>query len=457
MYYTPTPRLFLRFLALVYLSAFVSLAVQITGLVGAGGILPAVQFLDQVREAFGAGRFLAFPTLAWLSASDAFLRFLCWGGAVLALAALAGRFVVPLFALLWILYFSLVVAGQDFLSFQWDILLLEAGFLAVFLPLHLRLVTWLYRALLFRLMFSSGAVKLASGDSAWHDLTALRYHYETQPIPNTVAWLVHQLPARFQTFSTIVMFAIELAVPFLIFAPGRLRRLAGVILIGFQAFIALTGNYAFFNILAAALCIPLFFDPPAVPPPPWKRATAVAGAVWILAAGAVQLATLAVRPPPALILIWAPLARYYVVNSYGLFALMTTSRPEIIIQGSNDGETWLDYEFPYKPGDPRRHPPFVAPHQPRLDWQMWFAALDDHRASPWFTNLMVRLLEGSSQVLALLEKNPFPHAPPHYIRAIRYDYHFTDLAVLRRDGSWWRRTYTGLYFPAATRHNEPRP
>ena len=443
--------LFLRLLAVAYLSAFLSLAVQITGLVGSRGILPAGEFLDQVRQGLGPLAYWSFPTLAWISAGDGFLRFLCWGGAALALAALAGRWPVPLFAALWIFYLSLVVAGQDFLGFQWDGLLLEAGFLAIGLPLAPRIVTWLCRVLLFRLMFSSGVVKLASGDPAWRDLTALRYHYETQPIPDPVAWFAHQLPARFQTFSCVAMFGVELVVPFLIFAPGRVRRIGGVVLIGFQALIALTGNYAFFNLLAAVLCVPLFFDPADGESwPYWKRVAGLSLAAWIAAAGLVQLTSLFTRPPDGALLVWGPLARYNIVNSYGLFAVMTTRRPEIIVQGSHDGETWLDYEFPYKPGDLKRRPPFVAPHQPRLDWQIWFAALGEHRQSPWFTNLMARLLEGSPEVLRLIERNPFPGAPPRYVRALRYDYHFTDFAARRAEGAWWRRTYTDLYFPVGS-------
>jgi hypothetical protein len=447
--------LFLRLHALVYLAAFLSLAVQITGLVGSRGLLPAARFLEETRREMGAHGYWAFPTLAWLNPSDGFLQFLCWGGAVVALAALVVRRPAMLFAPLWFLWLSLVVVGQDFLSFQWDILLLESGFLAMFLPLRPQVVAWLYRALLFRLMFSSGVVKLTSGDQTWRDLTALQYHYETQPIPNAVAWFVHQVPAWVQTVSCAVMFAVELAVPFLIFGPPRVRRASGVVLIALQALIAATGNYAFFNLLAALLCVPLFYDVPAAEPEPgWKRAASLALAGWILAAGLVQLTSLFTQPPAGALLVWGPLSRWNIVNSYGLFAVMTTSRPEIVVQGSLDGEIWRDYEFRYKPGDLKRRPPFVAPHQPRLDWQMWFAALGEHRQNLWFTNLMVRLLEGSPEVQALLGKNPFPDRPPRYVRAVRHDYRFTDWGVLRREGGWWRREYTGLYFPPASLRGE---
>ena len=139
---------------------------------------------------------------------------------------------------------------------------------------------------------------------------------------------------------------------------------------------------------------------------------------------------------------------FLVANRYGLFAVMTTDRPEIIVEGSNDRENWLPYEFKYKAGDLRRRPAFVQPHQPRLDWQLWFAALGNVRQSPWFFNLCGRLLEGSPAVLKLLAKNPFPDGPPKHIRAVVYDYHFSSADEKRREGVWWRRKTKRLYCPA---------
>ena len=143
------------------------------------------------------------------------------------------------------------------------------------------------------------------------------------------------------------------------------------------------------------------------------------------------------------------------INSYGLFAVMTTTRPEIVVEGSNDRLTWLAYHFKWKPGDPKRRPAFVAPHQPRLDWQMWFAALGDYRGNPWFVNFLVRLAKGSPEVLALLEENPFPDKPPRYLRAVLYEYHFTDFATRHATGDWWLRERKGLYCPEiALRQND---
>jgi predicted DCC family thiol-disulfide oxidoreductase YuxK len=480
---------FLRALGLVYLVAFVSLWTQIHGLLGDNGVLPVGPFISAARQfcdnnGLGADRFRLLPTFAWWNASDRALSVQCAAGVVLAGLLVAGIAPAPCLLLLWLIYLSLATAGRDFLSFQWDNLLLEAGFLAVFLaPLQLRprpsrapppsrLVLGLLRWLLFRLMFESGVVKLASGDPTWRNLSALTFHYETQPLPTWLGWYAHQLPVWFQKGSCLGMFAIELAVPFLIFAPRRLRLLGAGALAGLQVLILLTGNYTFFNWLTLALCLLLLDDtalehllprrlraaPPAAaagttgrPPRAWPRAVTIGLAVVILPVSVWQLCgTLGWRPaglrPVAAVAGW--LAPFRSVNHYGLFAVMTTRRPEIILEGSDDGVTWRPYEFKYKPGDVKRRPAFIAPHQPRLDWQMWFAALGSYRENPWFVNLCVRLLQGSPEVLALLRTNPFPEAPPRFIRAELYDYHFTNFTERRQTGAWWSRRREREYLPS---------
>jgi predicted DCC family thiol-disulfide oxidoreductase YuxK/uncharacterized membrane protein YphA (DoxX/SURF4 family) len=469
--------LFLRFVGLCYLAAFVSLWVQVRGLIGSRGILPVAELLDAVRAQAGGARWDLFPTLCWLDAGDRFLNLLCGAGAAASLLALAG--VAPAWSLLvcWASYLSLSVAGQVFLEFQWDTLLLETGLLAIFLaPRGLRLsraatppsplVLFLLRWLLFRLIFASGYVKLASGDPAWRNLSALRYHYETQPLPPWSAWFMHQLPAWFQTISCLVMFGIELGAPFLVFAPRRLRLFAFGALVFLQVAIASTGNYAFFNLLALALAVLLADD--AVFPQRWQRRQAegmAAGRRWprpvvALVAGVVllvsgaQTAAMVLRPrsfPAPVVRVARAIQPFRSVNGYGLFAVMTTSRPEISIEGSDDGVTWRPYAFRWKPGDPARRPRFVAPHQPRLDWQMWFAALGSAEESPWLLRFVGRLLEGSPEVLSLLAGNPFPGRPPRYIRAVLYDYRFTDVGQRRATGAWWRREETGLYLPVISR------
>jgi lipase maturation factor 1 len=452
--------------------AFASLGVQIVGLVGADGIAPVAPGLRALAQTTGSARFFSLPTLFWLDASDGALRTFCWAGVAVAVLLICD--VAPAFCLvlLWAGYLSLVTVGQEFLSFQWDSLLLEAGLLAVFVaPWRFRprlaqpseppaVFRWLLWFLLFRLVFSSGLVKLLSGDPAWRGLTALTFHYETQPLPTWPAWYAHQLPAWFHRFSEVVMFAIELIAPFLIAGPRRLRHLAGGLLIALQALIALTGNYAYFNLLTVALCLLLFDDAALAPilgrlalrePEPdafLPRRPAVAVAALLAILGLVPLIRLLDRRlGSSLPVRWVSglVQPFHLANGYGLFAVMTTERPEIVVEGSADGETWRAYAFRFKPGDPGRRPAFVAPHQPRLDWQMWFAALGQCRDSPWLYGLFQRLLEGSPPVLGLLADDPFPERPPRYVRALVYDYRFASAEERARTGHWWRRGEPRLF------------
>ena len=487
--YFLTRWIFLRALGVIYLIAFVSLWTQINGLIGHNGILPAGQFMaaaGQQCDARGIGleRYHLLPTLCWFNASDGFLHFQCATGSILAALLIVGVAPVPCLGLLWLLYLSLATIGRDFLGFQWDNLLLEAGFLAIFfaplqwLPRKLlgetpppRIVLWLLRLLLFKLMFSSGCVKLFSGDPNWRNLTALTFHYQTQPLPTWIGWYAQQLPLWFQRMSCAGMFGIELGAPFLIFAPRRLRFCGGAAIAFLQILILLTGNYTFFNCLTLALCLlllddfalmkltPLKFRPVFAPVTRhvslathwhWPRAVTIPLAVVILAISLFQMSLMfGARPvwflPAAVADLW--LSPFRTVNSYGLFAVMTTERREIVVEGSDDGVTWREYEFKYKPGDVTRWPAFVAPHQPRLDWQMWFAALGNYQQNPWFANFCDRLLQGSPEVLALLEKNPFPGHPPRYLRAELYDYRFTNFAERRATAAWWKREFIGEYLP----------
>ncbi|HUD98551.1 MAG TPA: lipase maturation factor family protein [Bryobacteraceae bacterium] len=443
--------LFLRALGAIYLIAFVSFGVQAAGIIGSQGILPVANYLHGMREELGARAFWYAPTVFWLNASDLTLRIAWIAGAACAIILMLGFFRRACLIVLLILYVSISTAGQDFWSFQWDILLTEAGFLAIFAD-DSRGRMWLFRWLLFRLMFMSGVVKLMSGDPAWRNLTALSYHYETQPLPTPIAWYMYQLPMWFQKASTVFVFFVEVLVPFVIFAPFKLRRVAAVLLIGLQVLILLTGNYTFFNLLAIALCIFLFADPPARlarPETRGHRTVTLALMVFVVTTSGLQLLEMfhVPLPPPAEgYLVWISPLR--LVNSYGLFAVMTTTRPEIVVEGSNDGASWTPYEFRYKPGDVNRAPAWVAPYQPRLDWQMWFAALGNADENRWFYNFVARLLQGSAPVLGLLKRNPFPNGPPRYIRAVVYDYQFTNFAERRQTGSWWRRTEKGNYLPA---------
>jgi len=452
---------FLRLLAIVYAAAFMSLAVQITGLIGTAGILPLQEYLTAAAQTFGATRFLAVPTIFWLGGTDEILRIACWAGVVFSTLLFVGKLPRLMLILMFLLYLSLCSVGQDFLAFQWDALLLEAGFLAIFLG-RARIVVWLFRWLVFRLYFLSGAVKLLSRDPTWRNFTALDFHFHTQPLPVRLAWYADKLPGWLQHGNTFLVLAIEIGVPFLIFAPRRIRHFGASLLIALQVLILLTGNYAFFNLLTLALCVFLFDDrtfqrlipkrsslPAGGSPGRLNRAVIAGLTAFILILSAARLTeTFHGELPEPLRFLARVTAPFQVVNSYGLFSIMTTTRPEIIVEGSNDGETWLAYEFRYKPGDLNRPPRWAAPHQPRLDWQMWFAALSDYKSNLWFVAFAARLLESSPPVLALLEKNPFPNYPPRFVRAMVYEYSFTDWETRRRTGAWWKRTPLGVYLPA---------
>ena len=470
--------LFLRLLGLVYFLAFASLTPQILGLVGSDGLLPIARYLEAANEVWGSDAYYRLPTLAWISASDFTLTAFCWIGMGLALLAIAGLAPVVTFGALWILYLSITVAGQDFLQFQWDILLLETGLLGMlYAPLGwwprlasarppLTAVRWLVWGLAFKLTFLSGITKLTSGDETWWGFTALRYHYETQPLPTWVGWYAHNLPEWFGTLSVGVMFVIELVVPFLIFVPSRFRRVraaACAALCLLQILIAVTGNYGFFNVLTLALYLSLLDDAVVgrllprwlvrdrsatpldrqVPEPrPWRIAVAVV-AVPLALLSALTVVREVARPaslPTAASAALGWVAPVRAINGYGLFRTMTTDRPEIILEASPDGTTWAEHAFRWKPGHLAGRPRFVQPHMPRLDWQMWFAALGPRQQAHWLIPLAERLLEGSPAVLALLDASPFVDAPPRFVRFVLYRYHFTTSAE-GAEGDWWRREF----------------
>lgn len=482
--------LFLRMLGVVFGIAFLSCWTQIQGLVGSRGLLPADAFVAQAHSTLGGAAYWRFPSWYWLYPHDVTLHLLCAPGVLASALLIAGIAARLNLLLLWTTYLSIVAVSQDFMSFQWDILLIETGFLAMFLAPGAwlprlsreappsRLAVWLLRFLLFRLLFTSGVVKL--GDDTWQSLSALAYHYGTQPLPTPVAWYLWHAPLWFNELSTLFALTVELVVPFAVFAPRRLRMLGGMVLIAFQCLIMLTGNFGFFNLTAITLCVLLFDDDalrsvvprrlvplatlaeaPRRPRRLWSRVVRGVAAAVLATLGVLQFSRAVERhvDAPAA---WSPLASLWldhvagplepvvawveplrIVNPYGLFAFMTTTRPEIVIEGSRDGETWLAYEFPYKAGDPTRRPRWAAPHQPRLDWQMWFAALGEANQTRWFPALMVRLLQGEPSVLALLDRNPFSESPPTYVRATRYEYAFSDLG----ETAWWTRRALAPYYP----------
>jgi len=461
-----TARLVLDGLALVYLAAFLSMAVQITGLVGRSGLLPLADYLHAVAQAHpGAERYWLYPTLFWIRASDKLLATACWTGAAASLSMIwrgGPRWLHGvLLAIAFVLWLSIFYAGQVFTDFQWDLLLLEAGFLALAFHRHPTLMIWLVRWLMFRFMLMSGWVKF-TGDSAWLDLSALRRHFETQPLPSPLAWTASQLPQGLLSAATFATLAIELLLPFFIWLPRRLRFAAAGLFIAFQFAIAATGNYGWFNLLVVVLCLGLFDDaairswmPARLHQRPAGHAgerrtpslglATLAGACVVL--GLLQLVETWRSPAPSHAYARAldTLGTLHVVNRYGPFRILSAERVEIVIEASDDGRAWREIEFRYKPGAPGRPPGWNLPHQPRLDWQMWFAAMGTQRENPWFARLLLRVLQGSPEVAALLA--PSHGRPPHFIRAVAYDYRFASPPERAR-GDWWTRRQIGLYFPA---------
>ena len=504
--------LFLRLLAVVHLTAFASAWTQLAGLIGPHGLLPAQPFFDAVLRELGAAEARdQLPSLCWfIGAGPTALTALCAAGVVLSVLLFAGIAPAPALLGLWACYLSLCGAGQVFFNFQWDALLLETTLLAVFLapwkflPLWRtheppRLARLLLVWLLFRLMLLSGAVKLLSGDLSWRDLTALTFHYETQPLPTPLAYYAHQLPAWLHRAACAGMFTVELIVPFFFFAPRALRHRAALLTLALMLLIALTGNYTYFNFLTATLCLLclddaalahlLPFVPRRIPhlchvirdklfrrlplsrhairdpftastPPPlsaepsrWHLWSVRLFATFVLLYTTLDTLPALVRglgPIPGFTPVATALAPYRSFNRYGLFAVMTNPRAELIFEGSDDSRTWLPYEFPHKPGDLARAPSWVAPHQPRLDWQLWFAALGSPTQNRWVLSLGEHLLRGTPEVLALLQHNPFASKPPRSLRIVRYEYHFTDPAQRAATGQVWRRTPLDFYLPPSS-------
>ena len=482
--YSWARRWFLRTLGVIYLIAFVSLWVQVDGLIGSNGISPINQFLPAVHDQLGGRAYSLLPTLCWFNSSNAFLHFLCGGGAVSSLLLIAGFVPVLSLIALFVFYLSLTIAGQTFLSFQWDILLLETGFLAIFLapwqiwpkrgrePPVSRAALFLLKLLLFKLMVMSGVVKLTSGDDSWgwlnHSfhwsaLTALDYHYWSQPLPTVFGWWADKSPEWFKHFSVAFCLAVEIIAPFFIWAPRRPRLIAAGLIVFLQIAIAVTGNYCLFNLITIVLCL-LLVDDAAIGR---KYATVIDrrcsyrlstyGAIAVIGVTLPINAWLiftAFKPdapwPRPLAAVYGRVEAFRIVNGYGLFRVMTKDRAEIVIEGSADGIDWLPYEFKWKPGDVKCAPGWCAPHQPRLDWQMWFAALGTPQQTPWFGGLTIRLLQGSADVNRLLAHNPFPDKPPRYIRAGFYRYRFTTTEEHRRSGAWWKRQELGEYLPTVS-------
>lgn len=458
---------FQRGLAVIYLVAFLSVACQFRALIGERGLLPAPRFLASVR-------FRQAPSIFHLHYSDRFFAAATWTGVALsaALAAGAGD-LVPLWAsmlmwaTLWALYLSIVNVGQTWFAFMWESLLLEAGFLAIFLgnddtapPV---LVLWLLRWLLFRLEFGAGLIKLR-GDPCWRDLTCLYYHHETQPLPGPLSWFFHHLPRPVHRVEVAANHVAQLIVPFALFAPQPAASAAAGFVIVTQLWLVASGNFAWLNWLTVVLALPVIggsatTDALGLPAPPDFEATPVWFEAMVLAVTAV-VAVLSYWPVRNLLsrrqLMNASFNPWHLVNTYGAFGSVGRARYEVVIEGTDEPEitgatAWKEYAFKGKPGDVRRLPPQVAPYHLRLDWMMWFAALSPAYAAPWLPAFLVALLDGDRTVLRLLRHNPFPDSPPTFVRARLYHYRFSSWRRLRTTGAWWDRRLVGDYIPPVTK------
>jgi len=437
-------------------------------------------------------QYLQLPTVFWWSTSDFMLNFVCVAGLTSAVFLLIGIGPVPLLVLCsYLLYLSIMHVSGEFLALQWDVLLLETGFHAFlaslfsfgfriyfhFLPdatIEPSKISWfLLWWLAFRLMFSSGLVKLTSGDPNWRNLKAMNYHYFTQPIPNPLSFFMHHRSEQFHRIETLATLAVELLVPFLIFGPSFLQPLAFLLLVSLNLMISLTGNYGFFNLLYSILCIPFlddkvltgnlfslmgflrFKEEYAMPTFSWTSMLIEAPLLVVMLSLSLvpfvhAFSSIDIIPlPPILLQIYSSLSTFYLVNSYGLFAVMTTARIELIIEGSHNGNDWYPYEFKYKPGNVFRRPPFIPGHMPRLDWRLWFLPLQPS-IPKWFLRFLEKLLEGNKSVLDLLAKPLHPQLrakPPSRIRVLLYAYTFSSYQQWKERGKWWDRKLLGRYIP----------
>jgi lipase maturation factor len=499
--------IFLRALGLIYLSAFYSLLFQIKGLIGPNGILPAADYLQAVIAALHAQSYWTVPTLLWFGASNGALMTLCCAGLVASLLVTLNLWPRASLLICFLCFVSFVSVARDFSGYQSDGMLLEAGFIALFFApagsrpglgadnppsrASLFLLQWEW----FRIYFESGVAKIGSGDLAWRQFTAMDDYYQNGPLPTWIGWYVQHLPHWFHASATFYTLVTELLIVWMLFLPRRFRIACFLIVTPFEISIIATANYTFLNYLVLLLGVLLLDDrflewilPQRFRE--WirgKGALGSAGAAGALAGAPERLSARAewrerftplrrafaglclglVFYSTTALLLWmfmpglplpeAPvraLEPFRIANSYRLFAVMTHERYEIEFQGTLDGKTWTAYPFRYKPQAINAAPGIYAPYQPRFEWNLWFASLGSWQQSRFVVWTEERLLKNEPDVLALFASNPFASAPPREVRAIKYQYWFTDLRMKRETGNWWRREDLGQYAPALERESD---
>jgi len=494
--------IFLRALGLIYYSAFFSLAFQIRGLIGPHGVLPAGEYLQAVAERFGHSGYWYAPTLLWISSSSHMLTGICWLGMIASLLLVLNFWPRGMLAVCFVCFLSFVSAAQDFSGYQSDGMLLEAGFISMFLapagfrpgwgeaspPSRASLFLLIWEG--FRIYFESGVAKIMGGDPQWRNFTALDEYYQNGPLPTWIGWHMQHLPHWFHAAIAFGTLALELGLAWMMFLPRRVRIVCFFILTPWQIGIILSANYTFLNYLVLALGFLLLDDRFLLPylPPFWKKSflatkeakplsesqaeqgwrkklwvqlsalkLAVAGVMltWIFYVTLAEMVWM-VKPVPLPTTPVSALEPFRIANRYGLFAVMTRGRYEIEFQGSDDGQTWVVYPFRFKPQDPGKAPRIYAPYQPRFDWNLWFASLSSWRREPIVVRTEQSLLRGDLDVLLLFSGNPFPHAPPRQVRAVIWQYWFSTPDEKRSQGMWWRRQLLGLYAPTLERQPDGR-
>ncbi|MBS0634168.1 MAG: lipase maturation factor family protein [Verrucomicrobia bacterium] len=464
--YTIIAHWFPRWLGAIYLCAFWPFLFQIKGLIGDNGILPTSSYLNLIAKLRPKDKYSIAPTLFWFRSDNRALMSVVVAGVICSILLLLGIYPPLMIALLWVLYFSIISAGQDFLGFGWEMFLQEVALNTFLLSLSdvPNIMVWLsINFLLFRFHVQSGAVKFQSKDPNWKNLSAVAYHYQSQPIPNATAWYVYKLPMWFHKFSCWMMFFIELVVPFFLFFSEDIRLAVCALFVGLQLFIYATGNFSYLNHMTAIFSLILLnntflerigFSLPEVSSTP-NLALTLAGSILF----GLQLLRFWDHffPSRAIHKLLSTFSSCHICNRYGIFAIMTCTRYEVVVEGSDDGATWQQYDFYHKPTDLKRRPTRISPYQPRLDWQAWFLPFRAFADEEWFQNFLTRLLEGTPDVLKLLRHNPFSEKPPKYIRAMMYIYEFTTFEEKKNTGLWWKRTLVGPYSPSFSLRTKPQP
>ena len=455
--YIISQTLFLRLIGVNFLFAFWSLKSQVLGLYGKNGIQP----MNLIFNGLDRKNMINIPSLFWFSQTDFFMQLVIYCGIFSSGAIILGNTDFWYYAISYIAYISFVIVGSPFLNYQWDAMLLETAFMCVFYSMtnppnvFMHYAIWIF---FVRFMVSAGLAKIKSGDKNWRELKSMNYHYWTQPLPNKIAWHIDKMSEDFHKASCAIALAIQVCLSPLLLSPLFIRKWIVLAQLFLQIMIALTGNYCFFNTMAVTFLVPF------IPDSYWSSIfidykininihfILLIAACFIVYNNATMFlkqffSNLITQDIAKVTQFHSKYQPFVISNPYGLFANMTTDRKEIIIEGSYDGENWKTYEFKYKPGDTKQYPIQVAPHQPRIDWQMWFASLSDFQSNPWFLNLMIRLVKNEKDVTSLIKYNPFENKPPAYLRAMFYQYTFTTKKEFQNTKNYWNRKLIGKYSP----------